>query len=252
MQLLDSKLLSEFSEIWHFITTKLYFFRCPFYKWEDKEIAAKNKEFLAEKLRIKNEKLIFLNQTHGTDIAIIDENNYTEEIYADAAITNTTWITLCVLASDCVPVLLYDTRNNVIWAVHAGWKGLIGEIIPKTLEKMQREFWSIPEDIIVYIWPCISQENYEVWDDVRNKIPEIYEKYIENSQEKEKYFLDIRGVATRQLLDSGILKTQMEVSQYCTYRDKDLFYSYRRKTHFLQEKYGNNAFGISLQKLTKS
>ena len=41
-------------------------------------------------------------------------------------------VALGVLTADCVPIILYDAKNEIIGCIHAGWKVLI-----QTLSKIQ-------------------------------------------------------------------------------------------------------------------
>lgn len=241
-----SNILSQFSNIQHYITTKPKSFRCPFYNGSDTKISEKNKILLADELKITEEKIIFLNQTHSTDIVLVDETNYSDEIYADAALSSTQWIMLSVLTSDCLPLLIYDEKNHSIWVIHAGWKGLLWNILPQTITKMQEIFSSHVDDIYVFIGPSISQKNYEIWEDVKQQIPEKYNICVEDSEKQGKYFLDLKTMAELQLQEVWIKKENIEISPYCTYNEKQLFHSYRRKTHLWDSDYGNNAFWICL------
>ena len=47
---------------------------------------------------------------------------------------------LAVSIADCTPVLIYDTKNKAVAAIHAGWKGTVAEIVTHTLQKMNEEY----------------------------------------------------------------------------------------------------------------
>ena len=247
MKKIQSKLLSEFPQIDHYIIWKPFRFRCPFYIGEDKEIVIQDKKRLAEDIWYSQEKIVILNQTHSNAVVIINEDNYKDEIYADASITKDTDLVLCVIASDCVPILLFDPQNNTIAAIHAGREWLETGIIQKTLHIMNNTFGSQVQNIVAYIGPCISQENYELWKEVFDQFGESYNSEIIPSENKEKYLLDIKSIAKKQLLQAGIWEQKIETSKHCTYRQKNMFHSYRRKTHFWEKGYGNNLFGIALR-----
>jgi copper oxidase (laccase) domain-containing protein len=61
------------------------------------------------------------------------------------------------MSADCVPVLLAGTEEVI--AVHAGWRGLVGGVIDRALERLgpARAAW---------IGPCIKGCCYEVGTDV--------------------------------------------------------------------------------------
>ena len=58
-----------------------------------------------------------------------------KKIIADALITKMKGVALGVLTADCVPIILYDIKNDIIGCVHAGWKGAYTDIIKNTLKK---------------------------------------------------------------------------------------------------------------------
>lgn len=92
----------------------------------------------------------FLAQSHSSDIVIVTQEKLGEILFADACITKLTNVSLNVVVADCVPIILYDRKNKIIAAIHAGWKGSSQRILTKTLHTMQSEFESIPEDIFIY------------------------------------------------------------------------------------------------------
>ena len=60
-------------------------------------------------------------------------NQIKKKLEADAIITNKKKLPIAVLTADCVPILLYDNKNNMIAAIHAGWKGAYKGIIKKVI-----------------------------------------------------------------------------------------------------------------------
>ena len=43
-------------------------------------------------------------------------------------ITDQKRLPIAVLTADCVPILLYESKKNMIAAIHAGWKGALKEL----------------------------------------------------------------------------------------------------------------------------
>lgn len=74
----------------------------------------------------------------------------------DALITNVPGYCVCVTTADCVPVLLYDKKLQVVAAIHAGWKGTVKHIVSNVLEHMNQKFGTQGEDVIACIGPSIS------------------------------------------------------------------------------------------------
>jgi YfiH family protein len=81
----------------------------------------------------------------------------------DAVITDKPGLCVCVKTADCIPVLLYDERQRIVAAVHAGWRGTVARIVQKTIEQMKP---LNPKDLHAIIGPGISLEWFEVGDEV--------------------------------------------------------------------------------------
>ena len=113
---------------------------------------------------------IIPHQTHSNNVLVIDEDfmsaspsDKIEALYGvDASITHLKDVFLCATTADCVPILLYDKELQVIAAIHAGWKGIVSDIIENTITKMEEVYNTKPSHIIAAIGPSISQKNYEV------------------------------------------------------------------------------------------
>ena len=137
---------------------------------DKKNLIKKNLKIVKNKIS-KNSKNIFLvHQVHSSKFVYIDKNFKFKKtkIKADAIITNLRKLPIAVLTADCVPLLLYDIKKNVIAVIHAGWKGAFKGIIKKVVSFMLKNK-SKPENIIAAIGPCISQNSYNVKEDFKKK-----------------------------------------------------------------------------------
>ena len=74
----------------------------------------------------------------------------------DALITNEKGVTLVTYYADCTPLLFVDTKNKAIGLAHAGWRGTVGRIGEKVVEKMTELYGTNPADIKAAIGPAIS------------------------------------------------------------------------------------------------
>ena len=101
-----------------------------------------------------------MHQTHSNKAEIVNDKS-PERIYSDAILTKNSSLALCVLTADCAPILIYEKLEKIIWCIHAGWKGAFTGIIENTIEKL-KELNGKPQELVVSIGPCISQENYEI------------------------------------------------------------------------------------------
>jgi YfiH family protein len=161
-------------------------------------------------------------QVHGTEI-LLAERPVMEKGF-DAIISNTKGLTIAVSIADCTPVLIYDTKNKSIAAIHAGWRGTAVNIVQKTLLKMKQEFNTKGSDCIAFIGACIGYNSFEVGNDVAH--------YFDNSVKRidmasQKWFVDLKTANKQQLVQSGLKEENIEISNYCTVENNDLFFSHR-------------------------
>ena len=232
------KKFNEQHQCMHAITTKKvsepYALSVALHTGEKKENIRSNREKIISLLDWnKDLHFVIANQTHSDNIVIVNEkrdqgwHSLESAIEnCDAMITNKKGVVLSVLTADCVPLLLLDTQQGVIAAVHAGWKGTQSEIASKTVLMMIETFNSDPKDIIVGIAPAICSCCYEVGMDVAQYFLDTSHAY---EKKEHKYMLDLPYINKQQLLNVGILEANIEMSGICTSCDVDRFFSYRKE-----------------------
>jgi len=145
----------------------------------------------------------------------------------DAVITSNPKVALMMVFADCVPVLFYDTRKNVIAIAHAGWQGTVKHIVCRTIEKMQQKYGSNAQDIIAGIGPSIGVDHYEIGESIESVVKENFpgeESRILQRRTGRLYF-DM-WQANVLLLESYPLKS-IELAGICTACDVDNWYSHR-------------------------
>ena len=158
-------------------------------------------------------------------------------------ITRNKKIALGVLTADCVPILIYDKRNEIIGCIHAGWKGALSGIIKKTIIKIKKNNLSC--DIIASIGPCISTKSYEV--DLS-----FYKKFLAKAKKNKKYFIsknkNKKLFNLRKYVNDKLLELNVKVDHINkdTYKEKKNFFSYRRASKLKQNDYGRCISTISM------
>ena len=239
--MLDLYRFSHFQNIpslLHAVTTKSshspYAFSLALHTGETRQTIVKNRELLADTLAKGSLfHYVVANQTHSDHIKVIRTqetkgwHSRTDAIEdCDALITNVPNVMLTIFTADCVPILLFDKTNNVIAAVHAGWKGTKAKIVSKTIEKMMRHYQSQAKDIVVGIAPSIGKCCYEVDSDVAKHFFDTPNGY---TKKEDKYMLNLPYLNKQQLLDMGILEQNIEMSHICTSCEVSRFFSYRKE-----------------------
>jgi len=168
-------------------------------------------------------RIIFPYLMHGSEVAVINENDLEENIKADSFITNIPDVFLTITVADCFPVYFFDSNKNIVGLAHCGWRGIAGDIIKNTMDVFKKWFDSEPDDIFVVVGPGIQKCHFDVRDDVIQKF-KAYERFV--IKNKEYYKVDLTGILTEQLLLEGV--KNIENNNECTYCLADKYFSYRR------------------------
>ena len=180
---------------------------------------------LAEKFNVPNDNIYLPVQEHTTRVHLLESG--LGPVVADAVITARKNLLVGVLVADCVPVLLYDKEKELIGAVHAGWRGTAGRILPDTIKMMHEKFRSSPLNISVAIGPSIKQCCYEVGEEVVEKVLAATGDGDYFIKKDRSYFVDLALANKVQALDAGVLPENIWLSGECTFCNPDKFYSYR-------------------------
>lgn len=159
-------------------------------------------------------------QVHDRNVQIVHKPGSYDE--TDGFVTNEKGLALGIFIADCAAILLYDEKKQIIGACHAGWKGAAADIMSATVSKM-KALGSHPNDIEVFVGPCISVNNFEVGEEVATLFPEAF---VDRSHKKP--HVDLKGFIKQRFIDNGISEDKIEISGECTFGDASRFYSYRR------------------------
>tara|TARA_B100000287_G_scaffold356873_1_gene347947 strand:- start:1083 stop:1787 length:705 start_codon:yes stop_codon:yes gene_type:complete len=182
-----------------------------------------NKELPISFSEFKGLPVQYMNQVHGKSVGIINDFSNEPIPNTDALFTKSNKLSLAIMSADCLPVAITNTEGTEIALLHAGWKGLSSGIIQETLKIFNTENKGLKS----WLAPCISQMKYEVGIDVYEAFMNLDEESVKNFQQvdSKKWLFDLKAEAARVLIN---LNVQVFQSNYCTYTDKDMFYSYRR------------------------
>ena len=134
----------------------------------------------------------------------------------DAQITNEKDVPIIVFASDCVPIFLYDQKKKAVAGIHAGWRGTVAQIPVNTVEAMQKEFGSNPEDIIAVIGPSAGKECYEVDGNVADEFIKVFGEEVVSPKENGKYLVDMWDSNRLSLKKAGLKDENISISGICT------------------------------------
>lgn len=191
---------------------------------DDNELVAANRAALAQVLGLSGERLSFVSQVHGTDVAIIDspEQLRDDPVTADAQVTTRAGIGLAIMVADCTPIMLADPEAGVIGAIHAGRPGMAAGVVPETIAEMQHLGAT---DIHAIIGPSVCPRCYEVPAALREEVAAI-EPVAASVSVTGTPAIDVAGAVAEQLRRAGACIDHF--SRTCTRESEDLF-SYRRQ-----------------------
>ena len=178
--------------------------------------------------------LLSVKQVHGTDALVVDRPLTKTDQFTggwDALVTDQPGVTVAVRTADCVPVLVHDPRRRVVAAIHAGWRGAVAGVVPKTVALMVTRFGSTRSDLRVSIGPSAGSCCYEVDDPVldqlRAGLPEW--EFAVRDYRGHKARLDLKALIRRQVETEGVPLPSVSTVNLCTICQDQLFYSYRRE-----------------------
>ena len=184
------------------------------------------------------ERMTLSYQTHTTNVrlvteedagkGIVKERDYTD---VDGLITNIPGITLVTFYADCVPLYFVDPVHHAIGLSHSGWRGTVHRMGRVTLKTMKEAFGTKPEDVICAIGPSICQSCFEVGGEVieefQKEFDPFYWKELFYAKENGKYQLDLWKANEIVLLEAGIQKEKLQITDICTRCNPEYLFSHR-------------------------
>ncbi len=232
-----------------------------FTEWDSREHVVANRGKFYRAIGASKMRPTTLRQIHS-DVAFCvsadtDSATGTEPPKADALLTREPGVLLIVQTADCVPILLADTKQRAIAAIHSGWRGTVQRIAQKTLGRMQMQFGTRPRDVIAAIGPCIGQCCYDVGNDVArefhakfagarewfdgpfdalasgendpNWLPWLTMRPPGHPPPPPTVQLDLVAANRAILIEADVRPENISASTFCTACRPDLFFSYRRE-----------------------
>jgi len=187
----------------------------------------------------------WVSQVHGRMVELIErepESEYSEtleaeirdrfsgQLNADAIVSIVPGVLLTIRVADCVPILLASPDGRVVGAVHAGWRGVVGNVTAKAVRTMHEAGGdgAAPAKLLAAIGPCISAEHFEVGEEVAKEFQQqgLGETILTPAREGDRPHIDLQAAVKLQLQQAGV--ASIDLHELCTYRDDKEFFSHRR------------------------
>lgn len=192
---------------------------------DDPAAVRANRAAAAGELGIDPDQVVWMNQVHGRDVAVVDGPWGTDQDIpsVDAVVTARRGLALAVLTADCTPVLLADPVAGVVGAAHAGRPGLVAGVVPAAVEAMVA-LGADPARMVARTGPAVCGRCYEVPAEMRAAVAEaVPAAWAETSWGTPA--VDVVAGVHAQLAEAGVVNPHR--SPVCTLESRDHF-SYRR------------------------
>ena len=181
-------------------------------------------EFLHSK--ISDKEIGFLSIAHGSHPTVWKDHVLDEP--ADAVISTNPDIAVSMVVGDCFPIIIIDQKSHAICMIHAGWRSLLQNIIPLTLQKMTQLTRSHPADWVAWIGPGIRACSNLTKSPPIQSLFQEWQPFV--SQTDQGYSVDLVGYIRLSLTNNGLKDENVLDYGKCTYCEKESFFSHRRAT----------------------
>ncbi len=192
---------------------------------DDPAAVAANRASVAAGLGLDPDRVVFMDQQHGADVAVVDGRTVAGRdarapLAVDAMVTTEVDLALGVLVADCVPVLLHDAARGVVGVAHAGRPGFLAGVVDRVVATMRE---AGATRLAATVGPSVCGRCYEVPAELRDAaavaVPESAARSWTGTAA-----IDVATGVVAQLRAGGVDVTWLPG---CTREDGDLF-SYRR------------------------
>ncbi len=171
---------------------------------------------------LNEENLYQAEQVHGNDFCWIDKNSDKKFVpNIDALISRKNNMALIIRTADCVPIVIYDDQEQVIAAIHAGWRSTWKKITEKVVKAISYGGDVKVSQLNCFIYPAICGNCYQVSKDVADYFPDS------SIQKNDQFFVDLKKENALQIKKLGVPENRIHLNECCT-RCFDGYYSFRR------------------------
>lgn len=193
---------------------------------DDPESVRTNRSALMSAVGVPIQHVGWAEQVHAGTVASGAETFASEHGApgADALVSATRGVLLCVRVADCVPLLLADAGAGVIGAVHAGRMGLAAGVVSNAVQEMEAA-GAVRRNIRAVLGPAICGRCYEVPDEMAAE----FDAQIPGSRgvtTSGTPSIDLLRATTVLLAEAGV--TGVHDVGECTTEQPDRWFSYRR------------------------
>lgn len=143
---------------------------------------------------------------------------------ADAAVAFEPGRVLAIMTADCLPVAFATRAGDRVGAAHAGWRGLAGGVLERTVAALDAD----PADVVAWLGPAIGPAAFEVGAEVRAAFvgDDAAAATAFSANARGRWQADLYALARLRLARAGV--RSVHGGGACTYADAQRWFSYRR------------------------
>lgn len=199
---------------------------------DDPKAIEENQRRIAKAIGVCVEDMTYTNQTHTTNVAVVEAKDRGRSfLETDGMVTNVPGICLVTFYADCVPLFFVDPEHRAIGLSHSGWRGTVNKMGKVTVEQMQKQYGTDPDKVVAAIGPSICRDCYEVSEEVveqfRKNFDEVLWPELFYKKADGKYQLDLWRANEAVLMEAGIGRERMAVTNLCTHCNPEILFSHR-------------------------
>jgi len=180
-----------------------------------------NRRIIYNYLEVEETHVALMEQVHGKKISIVETGGLFPA--TDGLITSKSGVMIAVKVADCIPLLLFDTINNIIGALHCGWRSITAGTAEEALKIMIEEFGTYPEDVMVVMGPSAGPCCYEIGEDIAGLFQSASVVKRDGG-----IYVDLKAELKDRLLTAGLNNRNIEIFPDCTICNEKLYFSHRR------------------------
>ncbi len=198
---------------------------------DNRAAVAQNERLTAGALGVPEADFRWVYQVHGIDVhhaeaLPVNAPLGATEITGDAIVSHTPGLVCAVKVADCMPVLFAARDGSAVGAAHAGWRGLSGGVLERTVETLA----VAPEQLVAWMGPCIGPAAFAVGEEVRAAFlahDPLAALHFVPRETPGKFLCDMYSIAKQRLRAIGVIA--VAGGEYCTFTQSELFFSHRRE-----------------------
>jgi YfiH family protein len=159
------------------------------------------------------------HQVHGIDLRWHEAvpRGWLQLDGVDAHATRQPGVLLMVTAADCIPVYLAAPGQGLVALIHAGWRGIAGNILEHVLGDITRTAHVRFREIVIHCGIGICGSCYQVDS-------EVYQQ-LTGRPTNGKANVDLRSILAGRARQLGV--AEVTISPFCSAHHHDRFFSHR-------------------------